>query len=144
MIALLAALLGSAVQVTPVHAASIVVNTDVDQTDFTIQNNGCTLREALYAATFDTSQYTKDNKIYNLGCTAGSGADVITFAGNYTITVASQLPYITTEINIIGNGAANTIIQAASNPNVATWRVFQVTQTPLGNLTLDGVTVRNG
>jgi predicted outer membrane repeat protein len=44
-------------------------------------------------------------------------------------------------MTITGKGAANTIIQAAASPNVATWRIFQVTST--GNLTLDGVTVRN-
>ncbi|MCZ2121263.1 MAG: S-layer homology domain-containing protein, partial [Anaerolineales bacterium] len=76
-------------------------------------------------------------------CAAGSGADVITFAADYTITlVGSQLPVVTSEITITGNGAANTIIQAHANPNVATYRVLRISAA--GNLTLDGVTVRNG
>ena len=54
----------------------------------------------------------------------------------------SQLPAVTTEMTITGNGAANTIIQANAAANTATYRVFEVTST--GNLTLDGVTVRHG
>ena len=130
--ALLASLIGSAVSVTPVYAASIVVNSAAD----TIANDGvCTLREALEAAQANFAQN---------GCPGGSavGADTITFAGNYTITLSSQLPTIVTAVMIQGKGAANTIIQAAASPNVATWRVFQVHTT--GSLTLDGVTVRNG
>ncbi len=45
-------------------------------------------------------------------------ADDITFAADYTITlVGSQLPAVTTEMTITGNGAANTIIEAQTcNP----------------------------
>jgi CSLREA domain-containing protein len=134
--ALLAALMGSVAQVTPAHAASIVVNTDAD----TVANDGkCTLREAIIAAVANLPSGSASGE-----CLAGSttGGDGISFADNYTITVGSQLPFITTAITITGRGAANTIIQAAASPNVATWRVFQVT--PIGNLTLDGVTVRHG
>jgi CSLREA domain-containing protein len=130
VVALLAALVGSAVNVTPVHAASIVVNSAAD----TIANDGaCTLREALIAAQQNAATG---------GCAAGSGADTITFAGNYTITITSQLPTVVSSVSLQGRGAVNTIIQAAASPNVATWRVFQVA--PTGNLTLNGVTVRHG
>jgi S-layer homology domain. len=132
LVALLTALAGSLVQVTPVYAASIVVNSAAD----TIANDGvCTLREALEAAQANFAQN---------GCAGGSaaGVDIISFAGNYTITLSSQLPTITSSVMIQGRGPANTIIQAAANPNVATWRVFQVYTT--GNLTVDGLTVRNG
>jgi CSLREA domain-containing protein len=130
--ALLAALVGSTAQVTPVYAASIVVTSNGD----TIANDGvCTLREALIAAQQNAPAG---------GCAGGSsiGVDIITFVGNYTITLGSQLPFVTTAITINGKGAANTIIQSASSPNVATWRIFQVTST--GNLTLNQMTVRNG
>lgn len=42
-----------------------------------------------------------------------TGADTITFATDYTITLAgSQLPAVTTVMTITGNGADNTIIKA--------------------------------
>jgi CSLREA domain-containing protein len=135
VVALLVALIGSAVQVTPVYAASINVNTNTD----TQANDGkCTLREAIIAANINARSGSLAGE-----CLAGSsGADSIGFAGNYTITIGSQLPFVTTTMTITGRGAVNTIIQAAATPNTATWRIFQVTST--GNLTLDGVTVRNG
>jgi CSLREA domain-containing protein len=131
LVALIVALVGSAVQVTPVYAASIVVTSNAD----TIANDGvCTLREALFAA---------QQNAPTGGCRAGSGTDTISFFGNYTITLAgSELPAIQSPVIIQGNGAANTIIQANVSPNAATDRVFQVG--PLGNLTLDGLTVRHG
>lgn len=103
----------------------------------TIASDGfCTLREAITNANADDQSGSTD-------CAAGSGADAITFAADYTITlVGSQLPDITSEITITGNGAANTIIQANAAPNVATYRVLEIDAA--GNLTLDGVTVRNG
>ena len=143
VVALLVALVGSAVPVTPVYAASILVNSNADNE----ANDGkCTLREAILVAVNDARSGALPGE-----CVAGSttGEDTITFAGNYTITVSSQLPYINNppaklfnSIKIAGNGAANTIIQAAASPGVATWRVFQVASA--GKLTLDGVTVRYG
>jgi CSLREA domain-containing protein len=108
-----------------------VVNSNAD----VIANDGvCTLREALFAA---------QQNAPTGGCRAGSGTDTISFFGNYTITLAgSELPAIQSPVIIQGNGAANTIIQANVSPNAATDRVFQVG--PLGNLTLDGLTVRHG
>jgi CSLREA domain-containing protein len=123
-------LLGSALIVRPVYAVGITVNTTVDE-----NNSGanCSLREAITAANTDAA--------YG-GCTAGSGADTITFAANYTITLGSQLPAVTDTMIITGNGAANTIIQASADSNTATYRVFEVGLT--GDLTLDGLTVRHG
>jgi hypothetical protein len=131
LIALLASLLGSAVLVTPVHAAGIVVNADSDKDGLLIFDGLCSLREALANANNDAATYPD--------CAAGSGADTITFAANYTITLRDQL-LITSAITIIGNGAANTILQANSAPHTATYRVIQST----GNLTLTGLTVRHG
>jgi LPXTG-site transpeptidase (sortase) family protein len=124
---LLAGLLLASMEVQPVYAASIVVNTATDED---LNNGTCSLREAMIAANTDAA--------YN-GCAAGAGADAITFAANYTITlIGSQLPVVTSPITITGNGAANTIVQA----NAATYRVFEVGAA--GNLTLDSLTVRNG
>jgi CSLREA domain-containing protein len=155
VVALIAALVVSAVQVTPVQAASIVVNTSEDSDSGNTDDGKCTLREAIITA---------NGPLPRGGCSEGSaGADSITFDRNYTITLSyiapapgstPQLPFITSSITITGNGAANTIIQASTcNPvtlpggcTPATYRVFQVvsTDTLTGNLTLDGVTVRHG
>ncbi|WKZ47134.1 MAG: sortase [Anaerolineales bacterium] len=136
-----ASLLTAALGAQPVFAASIVVNSAADSV---VVDGACTLREAITNANGDNQSGSTD-------CAAGAGADTITFAGNYTITlVGSQLPAVTSQITITGNGAANTIIQASTcNPvtlpggcTPATYRVFQVTSS--GNLTLDGLTVRHG
>jgi CSLREA domain-containing protein len=135
LLALVASLLGGALTVTPARAAGILVNSNAD----TVANDGaCTLREAITNANGNSQLYASPGE-----CATGAGADTITFAANYTITlVDSQLPAITTEIAINGNGAANTIIQANAAANTATYRVFQVTST--GIFTLNDVTVRHG
>ena len=110
---------------------NFVVNTDADTDDgFCFLsghgpgNQDCTLREAINAA----------NVL--------AGANGITFDDNYVITLGSQLPVITTEMTITGEGAANTILQANASPNVAAYRVLQVGSA--GDLTIDGLTVRHG
>jgi len=87
------------VNIQPAYAASIVVKSNADTTG-TCSTSGtgiCTLRDAI---TFANSN---------------SGADTITFAGNYTITLGSDLPQITDDLTITGNGVANTIIDGAGN-----------------------------
>ncbi|MFT3891576.1 MAG: hypothetical protein QM730_08090 [Anaerolineales bacterium] len=124
----------------PVYAASLIVNTNADNT---VAEGLCSLREAIVNANNNAATYSD--------CAAGSGADIISFVGNYTITLAgSQLPAITSTITINGNGMANTIIQANANnpvtnlPAVATHenRVFEVANG--ASLTLDGMTIRHG
>lgn len=129
--------LSSTLGVIPVSAASIVVDSAADNE---IDDSVCTLREAIKAA--------NDDSAYN-GCPAGSGADTITFEGNHTITLSSLLNIATgSDVTIIGNGAANSIIQASECNAVAEScpaiyiTVFQVAGS--GTLTLDGVTVRHG
>ncbi len=133
--ALLVSVVGSALTFTPAYAAGIVVNSNAD----TVANDGtCTLREAITAANTNTASGAAIGE-----CTAGAGADTITFTADYTITLlGSQLPTVTTDITINGNGAANTIIQANAAANTATYRVFEVNNT--GILTLDSLTVRHG
>lgn len=126
--ALLLSLLGGAVTVTPAYAAGIVVNTNADNT--TSADSFCTLREAINNANSDSDTTSGD-------CAAGSGADTITFAANYTITLSgNQLPAVNTTITITGNGAANTIIDGAN-----LYRIFSVSAS--GNLALNGLTARN-
>ena len=115
-VVLFVALLVSLVQVTPAYAASIVVNSNEDTDTVNVNDGKCTLREAITAANTDLPRG---------GCTAGSaGVDSISFAANYTITISSQLPFVTTAMTINGRGAANTIIQAAATPNTASWLVL--------------------
>ena len=119
------------------HAAGIVVSTNTDPSGIPgLLDGKCSLREAVSNANTDTNGYTD--------CTGGSGADKITFSASVTMPISLDLGelLITGPINITGNGAANTIIQANGTAGTATWRVFEVSST--GNLTLDNLTVRNG
>jgi CSLREA domain-containing protein len=127
------ALTFSAIGVTPAHAAALVVNSLLDTA---IASDGnCTLREAINNANADSDTTVGD-------CVAGSGADTIGFAANYTITLGSQLPAVTSNITINGTGAAYTIIQANALPNTATYRILEVS--PAGNLSLNNLKVQNG
>ena len=144
VLALLLSLLGSAVTVTPAFAAGIVVNSNADDTLVNLNGNGtCDLREAITNA-------NGDNQSGSTECTAGAGADIITFAADYTITLSSQLPAVTTPITITGNGATKTIIQASTcNPvtlpggcTPVNYRVFEVGGS--GDLKIDKITVRHG
>lgn len=127
-------LLLTSIGVQPVHAAAIEVNTPFDE-DTDIPANRCSLREAIIAANTDTN--------YN-GCNGGNGADTITFAGNYTITLNNEaLPEVTSAITITGNGSNNTIIRAHADPNTADHQIFFV-NTATGNLTLNNLSLRNG
>ena len=134
VLALLLSLFGGALTFTPTYAAGFTVTTTNDTTDASAGNGicadasgDCSLRAAIEEAN------------------ALAGADTITVpAGTYTLTLGSQLPVVTTDITINGNGAANTIIQADAIANTATYRVFEVGNTIDSSLTLDKVTVRHG
>jgi CSLREA domain-containing protein len=138
VIAALCALIAGVVHVTPARAAAIVINTNAD-----VVNSGdglCSLREAIVAANTDTASGPGAGE-----CAAGSGADTISFAANYTITLApafGQLPNVTSQITVNGRGVANTIIQAHASPNTANARVFLIGSA--ANLTLNALSVRNG
>ena len=105
LIAMLISLFGSPTFVTPARAARIVVNTDQE---IEADNSLCSLYEAVFAANTDTAYK---------GCPAGSGADVITFADDYTITLFITELQIVSPITITGRGITNTVIQASDcNP----------------------------
>jgi CSLREA domain-containing protein len=117
----LLALLGSALTVTPAHAAgsTITVSTTTDEYDnVTVPGAGCSLREAITSA--------NTNSAFG-GCTAGTGfgfdPDTITVpAGTYTLTRAgaSEDANVTGDLDILdsvtinGAGAPATIIRAGS------------------------------
>lgn len=127
--------------VMPAQAApngtTIIVNTADDELN---SDSDCSLREAIQAANTDTAVDA---------CPAGSGADGIAFAANYTITLGSALPVITSSVTITGNGTVNTIVQASTCDPVnlpggctpATWRVFTIDGS---TVTLKDLTTRYG
>ena len=94
--------LSNLAMVTPVSAATIVVDTTVDED---VDNETCSLREAIRAANSDSAYK---------GCDAGSGADTITLSAE-TYTIDDQIStFISTDITILGQGPNATIIQASS------------------------------
>jgi CSLREA domain-containing protein len=99
----------------------IVVNTLADGTDST----SCSLRDAISAA-------NADNAVG--GCAAGQGADVITFSVAGTITLAANLPEITSNLTVDG-GHVITV------DGTGTYRPFSIQS---GDVTLTGLTITNG
>ncbi|HEY9121437.1 MAG TPA: CSLREA domain-containing protein [Brevefilum sp.] len=137
LLVLFALIFASTAITTPVSAATIKVNTFSDNE---VDDSSCTLREAIVAANTD-AQYR--------GCPAGNGEDNIVVP-NGTYTLASQLPAITSQINIIGASTSSTILQAsACNPITrpegcipAEYRIFSVN--PGAALEINTVTIRHG
>ncbi len=121
------AVLWSAAPLAPAYAAGILVNTTTD--DSTAGNGSCSLREAITNANNDSDSTGGD-------CTAGSGADTITFSTGGTITLGSALPPVTSVITI--DGAGQSLIVSGDS----TYRVFQVTNG--ASLTIDTLTIANG
>ena len=128
----------------PAAAAGMFVSTIAD----VVADDGqCSLREAIIAANTDTSSGATPGE-----CAAVVGVDTIFFSITtpFTITLGSQLPAVTTEMEISGDDADQVIIEASTcNPVTKpggcvpkAYRVMEVGAT--GNLTLRGVTVRHG
>lgn len=128
---------------TSLAPLAALANISVDTTLDTIADDGqCALREAIIAANTDTATG---------GCAAGSGADTIGFASSlpqpatFTLTLigadedsaATGDLDITSVITVEGLGA-NQIIMDGNDTD----RVFDVLSG--ANLTVSGVTVRNG
>jgi len=127
-----ACLAGMLFGISSIHAAGILVTSNAD----TVAVDGfCTLREAILNANGDNQSGSAD-------CASGVGADAITFASNYTITLNNQLPVVTSVITITGNGPLNTVLQASDLPSTATYRLFETGAG--GDLSLNSLTVQNG
>ena len=124
----------------PAHPmATIVVNTAAD--DNTVNGN-CTLREAIQAANTNAAVD---------GCSAGSGADVITFSGalagqTISLSISGDNTYgpsafgITSPITIAGDAALGIILQR--NGGAGRLRHFRVAAG--ASLTLQYVTLKDG
>ena len=107
------------------YAASIVVNTNADNAT----GGDGTLREAITNANADSDSSSGD-------CTAGSGADTITFSISGTIALTSVFPSINTEMVIDGSGQS--ILISGSGSHIG----FIIDST--GDLTLKKITINNG
>ena len=119
----------------PAHAATITVNTTVDELN---ANGNCSLREAIQAANSDTAVDA---------CAAGSGADIIVLpAGLYTLSIGGSGEDfndtgdldIAGDVTINGAGAATTIIHQDRMD-----RVFDI-NAPATVVAISGLTIRNG
>ena len=130
-------MLAGAVLAAPASAATIAVNTTVDDTT---ANGNCTLREAVIAANTDTAQDA---------CAAGSGADTINVPGGlYSFSATLQTPGenqaatgdldLLQPVTIAGAGAASTTIDANQYD-----RVFDAGAN-VGPSRLTGMTIENG
>jgi len=111
----------------PAPGATIVVTTAAD----VIDGPNCTLRDALTAANSDAAAGA---------CTAGQGADRITFAIALpaAIELTTNAPLaVESEVTILGPGAE----QLAIDGNHST-RVMEVSGS--GRLTASGLTIRHG
>ena len=93
----------------PTYAAVINVNTTLDSST---DNTLCTFRDAIDGANTNTSPATS-------GCAAGdtSGTDTINLPTG-TITLASALPQITSNVDIVGAGQTLTTIDGAGNHRI--------------------------
>lgn len=131
---LLMLLAQSTIFTSPAHAATIAVNTTVDELD---NDGNCSLREAIMSANSDTAFDA---------CTAGSGADTITVpAGTYLLTRmgadedtnASGDLDLSGDLTIVGAGSAFTFIDGNGTD--------RVTDVAMGaNVTLERLTLTNG
>lgn len=125
------------IHVRPERPATIFVNSTAEEKPF-INNNNCTLREAIKAAETDAPVD---------GCASGQpGQDVIELpAGIYTLITAESVYYnrtffyIESTIVLRGAGIGETIIQRTDDSSMAA--LFRVRQT--GNLTVEDMTLRN-
>ncbi len=123
-------LLCSALIVTPVYAAAMIVDGSADDTLVNLDANlTCDLREAITNANDDAATYAD--------CAAGSGNDTITFAdGISTITLVMSLPDITDPDGLTINGGGDVTISGNNS-----YRIFHVVSAPL---ILTNLTVANG
>jgi len=109
-------------RLAPAHAAAVsvlTVTTTADTSDGMCTPDDCSLRDALAVAT--------------------AGATIVIPRGTFTLSSALT---INVPVTLQGAGADDTIIQAATSPGVAGYRVFDINAT--GTVALLDLTVRHG
>jgi hypothetical protein len=134
---------------TPVHAATIYVNT----TQQGITNGQCSLQEAIYASRFQANTAVSSvdpETFYTTGCAAGTGDDFIVLPAGAVFTFnhpwgddqnvfgPTATPIIFSKITIEGNGATLQWVDAAASPRYS--RLFVIPPWVVGQLSL---TLRN-
>lgn len=103
------------------NSITVTSSTDTDTDD-----GLCTLREAITNA-------NNNNTSGSIDCASGGGStDIITFAGDYTITLSSALPHLSS-LTIDGSGQSVTI---NGNNSVRGFRLQSDSQVTLTNLNL--------
>ena len=102
------------------QAATLTVTKTQDTLDGSCDAD-CSLREAVSAAS--------------------PGDEIVIPAGTYTLTLGAQLT-IDSDLTLIGAGADVTIIEAATEPDVASFHIFEVTTD--SNVAISEVTIRHG
>ena len=110
----------NAATVTIVPLSADLTVTKTQDTDGVCTPSDCSLREAIKAAR--------------------AGFTIEVPEGTYTLTLGFQLN-VNKDLKIKGAGAESTIIEAASDPGAADFRVFDITG---GRVEISGVTIRHG
>ncbi|MFN8530808.1 MAG: choice-of-anchor Q domain-containing protein [Anaerolineae bacterium] len=120
----------SLIPTQPAYAGTQTVTTTADNNTV---NGLCSLREAIVASNNQTATADCPN--------IGSAPNIIQLANGATYTLSSALTTITQPVTIEPiSGTA--IVEAASTPNNANWRVFTVNTT--GSVIFNNLTLRNG
>jgi len=127
-------------QIAPVFAVSITVNTTTDVVNST--DGLCSIREAIVAANTDTASGVPVGE-----CAAGGGTDTISIpAGTYLLSVnfnaSTRLPIITENVDFSGAGINSTFIQGAVAKGGSGRRVLYVNAALTVNFS--NLTVENG
>jgi CSLREA domain-containing protein len=101
-------------------AGTIIVNSTSDAANGA--DGFCTLREAINAANTNTASGVTPGE-----CAAGSGSDTIDLTGvTGTITLVDQLPFIVTDMSIIGPGANQLTIARSTADGTPRSRIFTI------------------
>ncbi|MDA0243873.1 MAG: CSLREA domain-containing protein [Chloroflexi bacterium] len=121
-------------RVPQAHATPMGTITVTTLNDNNTVDGLCTLREAITRANLGSASADCP------GATAG-GNTIVLPSG--TLTLASQLPTISSALIITGNGPANTIVEANATANTATWRIFQFNSASVA-FEIHDLTLRHG
>jgi CSLREA domain-containing protein len=117
---------------------TLTVNTTVDADDGACTDigtgNGCTLREAINAANSSSGPNTI-NFSFDVGDPGCSG-------GVCTISLATALPDIATDMTITGTGASSLTVKRSTAGGTPQFRIFTVASGK--TVTISGLTVANG
>jgi CSLREA domain-containing protein len=126
-------LLVSGLTTTRAHAASIVVNSNIDEVSSTSGDGNCTLREAIQNANTDSDTTGGD-------CTAGSGSDTITFSAPMSISAVNSFQI---DMPIILNAESGGVGTCSPiNPGVSITLAPLFPASNVFNINSDNVTIR--